>query len=415
MTPQERYNAACNITGEAVWGFQAAMVLPGTVLTVLLTELGATRMTIGIIPSLDGLGMLLPIVGIYVFRSRKKRKTQIVMFHYLFFTPLLALMGLSVLIHDFIPAAMLRALLIGSWALFTCGVGMVTPAWLDWISHLFRREIRGTVTGIAWGSSNLAGIAGALTGGWALRGNNTFDNFGWLYLGASALATLSITIIWAIQDPAEDLIEDFVPGLKEIINAARESLSDIPFRHLLIGRCLGLAGFCIGPFIALHYLSADGGGLASSLVVSLGAAQTAGSAFSCMLFGRIGDRVGHRFGLLMGVVFQLASLLSVLTLHGTVGCFLAMLMSGCVGGTLTISYMNLVVESCPHQVRSAHLMIGNMVVGVAGMLFPAAGAFLAANAGIKPLMEVSFLVSAVALAWSLWKVKDPRHPQCLHE
>ena len=103
MTPQERYNAACNITGEAVWGFQAAMVLPGTVLTVLLTELGATRMTIGIIPSLDGLGMLLPIVGIYVFRSRKKRKTQIVMFHYLFFTPLLALMGLSVLIHELYP------------------------------------------------------------------------------------------------------------------------------------------------------------------------------------------------------------------------------------------------------------------------------------------------------------------------
>jgi MFS family permease len=337
------------------------------------------------------------------------------MFHYLVLTPLLAIMGLSVLAHDLIPTAMLRALLIGSWALFTAGIGMVTPAWLEWISHLFRQEIRGTVTGVAWGFSNLAGIAGALTSGWALQGNNQFNNFGWLYLGASALATVSITIFLAIRDPAEDLLEDFAPGLKEIVAATRESLANIPFRQLLIGRCLSLAGFCIGPFIALHYLSAAGGGLNSSLVVSLGAAQTAGSAISCMLFGRIGDRVGHRFGMLMGVVFQLASLLSVLTIHGPVGCFLAMLMSGCVGGTLTISYMNLVVEFCPHKVRSAHLMIGNMVVGLAGLLFPVAGAFLAANAGITLLMDVSFLVSAVALAWSLWKVKDPRNPQRLPE
>jgi MFS family permease len=196
--------------------------------------------------------------------------------------------------------------------------------------------------------------------------------------------------------------------LRDIIAAARGSLADAGFRRVLTGRCLSLAGFCIGPFIALHYLSAGGGGLAASLVVSMGAAQTGGSAVACMLFGRIGDRAGHRFGMLMGVVFQIGSLLSALLIKGPAGCFLAMLLAGCVWGTSMISYMNLVIESCPHKVRSAHLMIGNMVVGVAGLLFPIAGALLAAHAGIPALMEASLAVSALALAWGLWKVKDPR-------
>jgi MFS family permease len=241
-----------------------------------------------------------------------------------------------------------------------------------------------------------------------LRGNNDINTFGWLYLGACAFAAVSITTFMAIRDPAEDLAEDFAPRLRDMVEAARASLWDVAFRRVLIGRCLSLAGFCIGPFIALHYLSAAGGGLADSLVVSLGAAQTAGAAVSCMVFGRIGDRVGHRFGMVAGIVFQLGSLLSALLINGAAGCFLAMLMSGCVGGTLMISYMNLVVETCPHEVRSAHLMIGNMVVGVAGLLFPMAGALIAAHAGIPALMEASFAVSAAALAWCLWKVKDPR-------
>jgi len=408
MTPQERHNATCNVAGEAFWGFQVAMVMPTTVLTVLLTELGAARTTIGLIPSFDGLAMFLPIVGIYLFRSHKKRKVRIILFHYLLMVPCLGVMGLAALAHDALGAGMLKVILIAGWALFTGCLGMIGAAWFDWIAHLFRREIRGTVTGLGWGCSSLAGIAGALTSGWALRGGNDIGTFGWLYLAAFGFAVLSISSFLAVRDPARDLAEDYAPTLRDIIAAARESLSDIAFRRVLMARCLSLAGFCIGPFIALHYLSAGGGGLAASLVVSMGAAQTGGSAVACMLFGRIGDRAGHRVGMLMGVVFQIGSLLSALLIKGPSGCFLAMLLAGCVGGTLMISYMNLVVESCPHKVRSAHLMIGNMVVGVAGLLFPMAGALIAARAGIPALMEVSLVVSAMALGWGVWKVKDPR-------
>jgi len=408
MTPQERHNAICNVAGESFWGFQMAMVMPATVLTVLLTQLGATKTTIGLIPALDGVAMFLSIFGIYIFRSHKKRKLRIILFHYLTFSPVLCVMGVSVLMHGLIPPAMLKVVLLVCWALFACAMGVMAAVWMDWIAHLFRREIRGSITGAGWGCSSLAGIAGALASGSALHRNNDIATFGWLYLCACVFATLSISMFLLVRDPARDLEEDFAPGLREMVAAARESISDAAFRSILVGRCLGLAGFCIGPFIALHYLSPAGGGLADSLVVSLGAAQTAGGAVCCMLFGRIGDRIGHRFGMLMGILFQMLSLLCVLMVKGPAGYFLAMLFSGCVGGTLTISYLNLVIESCPHQVRGAHMMIGNIVVGFAGLVFPLVGARIAMYAGIPALMAASLVVSAIALAWNLGKVRDPR-------
>jgi MFS family permease len=392
MTPQERHNALCNVTGESLWGFQVAMILPATVLTVLLTQLGASKVAIGVIPSLEGLGMFMSVFGIYFFRSHKKRQARIILFHYIVLVPCLAAMGLAVLAHDFLSREALRVLLLLGWALFMSGVGMIGPVWMDWIAHLFRREIRGTVTGLSWGCSNLAGIAGALAAGWALGAHPEVLTFGWLYLAAALFATSSISVFLLVRDPARDLAEDRAPGWREFVAATGESLSDRPFRYVLIGRSLGLAGFCVGPFIALHYLSAEGGALTGSLVVTLGAAQTVGAAVSAMVFGRVGDRIGHRFGLLMGIVFQIGSLLCVIL----------------APGAFLISYLNLVVESCPHEVRSAHIMVGNMVVGVAGLLIPLAGAALAEQAGIPALMKASLGISLVALAWNLLKVRDPR-------
>ena len=112
MTPQERHNAICNITGETFWGFQAAMVMPTTVLTVLLTQLGASKAAVGVIPSLDGLTLFMSVFGIYLFRSHKKRKFRIILFHYVTLVPLLALMGVAILAHDFIPVVFLVMLCV---------------------------------------------------------------------------------------------------------------------------------------------------------------------------------------------------------------------------------------------------------------------------------------------------------------
>ena len=123
MTARERHNAICNVTGETLWGFQSSMILPATVLTVLLTQLGASKAMVGLIPSLDGLILFMSIFGIHLFRSHKKRKLRIIVFHYLAMVPLLAAMGALVLAHDSIPRDVLKFLLLGCWAAFMASIG----------------------------------------------------------------------------------------------------------------------------------------------------------------------------------------------------------------------------------------------------------------------------------------------------
>ncbi len=409
VKPQERHNAICNVTGEVIWGFQGSLVPVATVLTVLLLQLGARQSTVGLLPMLDGMMLMMQLAGIYLFRERRTRRVKIVVWHYVTMLPFLGLIGVLILLRHHISPAALVVMVMACWSVFVLAMGVVIAAWQDWLAHLFHEGIRGRVTGLAWGLSSLVGVVGALIAGWILKLYPDLSTFGWLYLVAMVLAVVSITVFLSIRDPAEQEEQEAVARLRDMGAAARQSLRTADFRAVLIGRSLAYAGFCVGPYITMYYLSDAGGKLSDSLLVSLGAAQTLGAAVACIVFGRLGDRIGHRVGVLTGALFQIACLLCVLLVAGPIGCLLAMLCAGGVRGAMSVSYMNLVLESCPHRIRSAHVAIGNIIVGMTAMVAPILGSRLAGGYGIRTMMGASLAVSIVAAAWIAWKVRDPRH------
>lgn len=409
VKPQERHNAICNVTGEVIWGFQGSLVPVATVLTVLLLQLGAKPSTVGLLPMLDGIMLMMQLAGIYLFREKRRRRVRLVLWHYCVMLPFLGLIGVLILLRSRMGAGTLIISVMACWSVFVLAMGVVIAAWQDWLAHLFHEGIRGRVTGLAWGLSSLVGVVSALLAGWILRLYPDLSTFGWLYLVAMVLAFASITVYLAIRDPAEQEEQERVPRLRDMAAAAHQSLRCADFRAVLIGRCLAYAGFCVGPYITMYYLSDTGGKLSDSLLVSLGAAQTLGAAIACITFGRLGDRLGHRFGVLTGAIFQVACLVCVLLIAGPIGCVLAMLSSGCVRGAMSVSYMNLVLESCPHHIRSAHVAIGNIIVGTTAMVVPILGSRLAGAYGIRTMIAASLAMSLLAASWITWKVRDPRH------
>ena len=68
----------------------------------------------------------------------------------------------------------------------------------------------------------------------------------------------------------------------------RLSLADARFRSYLAGRILAMGGFCVTPFIAMRYASAEAGGLSGATIVSAGAAMTFGMALGSLILGRLG-------------------------------------------------------------------------------------------------------------------------------
>jgi MFS family permease len=300
--------------------------------------------------------------------------------------------------------------MLALFAGFTLCIGIVAAVWMDWLAHLFSKRIRGTVMGISWTCSAVVGALSAVFGGWLLRTLPSPASYAVMYFIAAAAGVVSMLVFRRIDDPAGDDEHDTSLGMSvpELLRRFRVSLADANFRAFLVGRVLATAGFCVLPFLAVYYTSPAGGGLPGSAVVAAGAALTGSAAGASYLVGRIGDRSGHRLGVLFGILMQVLTLLVVIFSRGMPSCLLAYAGAGACLGSGFISHFNMLFETCPHDSRVAHITIGNLVSGAAALTFPLAGGWLAAAQGVRTLFVVSLVLSLVAMAWTFWRVREPR-------
>ena len=133
-----------------------------------------------------------------------------------------------------------------------------------------------------------------------------------------------------------------------------------------------------------------------------------GAALSQMVFGLIGDRHGHRFGITAGAALQVAAIVVLLTLRGRLGCGIAYFTVGLCTGAGGVSHFNMIFETCPHDHRLSHITIANLVLSL-GVIFPLMAGVVVQLLGWTVLLKGSLALSAAALLWYLTMVRDPRH------
>jgi len=409
MLPRERSNAAYNAVGETLWGFQAALVAPATVLTLLLQQNGAGKQTIGALAAIgSGLSLLPQVLSIYLFTSHRKRKRHLLLWHFFLMIPFTFLTGVLVHFSGSMSQSALRFGLIALFACFQFSMGMVVAVWLDWLAHLFRPEIRGKVVGLSWCCSALAGSGGALLAGHLIRSCPVPQIYAWLYLAAGAMQVFSVSVFWFIKDPAAD--EPDIPPISasKLLLRFRESLGNENFRSFLAGRSLAMIGFSITPFIAVYYTSQAGGGLSPDMVVSYGAAMAIGLAIGNLVLGWLGDRAGHRAGLLIGAGIEVITLGIMLTSAGRLSCQLAYAGAGVAGASGFVSHNSMIFETCPHDSRLAHIMVANLILGLVAVAAPSLGGAAAAAWGLRTLFAICLVFSFASLAWVILRVREPR-------
>lgn len=410
--PIERRNTLLSASGEALWGLQISLVAPATVLTVLLTGFGAGPRLIGAIPAIEGTLIVLPqILGMWLFHSLARRQRNLVAWHLLVPIPMLFLSGVLLLSpaceH---PAFMCGALLL-LFAAFTGGIGVIVAVWMDWLADLFRPAIRGTAIGVSFAASALAGTAGGLLAGLIIGRWPALSTYGILYLVAGVIAACSFVAFGCIRDPlsgAEQETPTRSPPAGETWVRFRASLSDRNFRRYVVGRSLAVAGFGMVPFIALNYQSAQGGGLASGTIVAAGSVMTLGSAVGNLVFGKLGDRWGHRLGVIVGAVLQTVTLALLLSTRGLWSCILSYFLAGICVSSSFVSHSNLLYETCPHGHRLSHITLGNLVFALPLMLGGLLAGQVAHSWGLRSLFGLCLVLSLGGAVWMTLRVRDPR-------
>lgn len=415
MESRDRRNAALCIVGEGIWGFHIQLVAWITVLTVLLNEYGAGPVMVGSLSSIEAGSRYIPqVLGLYIFCSRRRRKLHLYLWHVGVMIPFHFIMGFIILYADHLSPVLVRWSLLACFFCFFTGMGIVLAAWMDWMAHIFPVKIRGTVFGLSFGLAALTGTAGALLSGWLIDVLPAPRVYAYLYFGAGLFGWLAMTSFLFFDDPAAQLDEE--PRrlrVREMFAHFRTSLGDRNFRQFVIARLIAAAGFSILPFITVYYRSAAGGSLSKPAVVSCQAAMTAGMALGNFGLGRLGDKRGHRLGMLLGSVTQMVCLGIMLTSSGRWSCLVAFAAAGMTVGSGTTSHYNMLYETCPHANIGAHITIGNLLLGVCGAVaaLVAGGVAKLSEAGghgLRPLFALCLVLSAISLAWFVLRVQEPR-------
>jgi len=410
MTQRESLNTRHLLIGEGAWGFLYSLVIPSTVLTVLLRRLGAGEVMIGAVTAIEaGLAVLPQFLGNLIAPSGHRRKRFLVLWHIALATPCFLAMGLLVFLRPVLGDAAVRWGLLALFALIIFGLGAITSVWLDWMAHLFPRELRGRSLGLAWGSAAALSTVSALASGAFLRVAPGLSGYGWLYIAAAVLVPPTMAVYMRLDDQATDGTDVALRlDPAQLLAHFRLSMKDRSFRSFLAGRSLSVAGFSVTPFLAVHYASPRGGSLPESVIVLCGAAMTMGQMAANLTLGRLGDRRGYRACLLVVIAVQVLTLLAALCLRGAAGCLIAYLGAGICGSGGFLATTNLLFETCPHDSRMAHITAGNLALSVVSIAAPLAGGAASRAWGNPALFAVCMAVSCLAFLWCLTRFKEPR-------
>ncbi len=412
MSPNTR-NIISMMVCESFWGFQQNLILPATVLTLLLHNYGASNRTIGFIPAIEmGLITMPQILGTFLFRDHSTRKRNLILWHFVFVIPFLFLMGLLIIFAGRLGPGPTVFWLLTLFSFYILSMGIIISVWMNWLADIFEKSVRGRALGICFGVSSLTGAAGALISGHLVRNfNGGTAGFGALYIAAGIIACFSMASVCFVKESYPEKIPQHAP--EKMLSKFMESLRDANFRAFLVGRTLLTGGLCAMPFIAVHYSSKDGGALPDHLIVSCGAAQTLSAAVSHIILGHIGDRIGHKFGIMAGGLLQTIALVSMMTGGtGAAFCILTYAASGVILAATWSSHSNILFETCPHEDRLAHITGANLIVSASLVLFPLAAGLIAENFGLQRLFLISLLFCVAAFSYLALMFRDPRekHP-----
>jgi MFS family permease len=411
--PQTRRNALFNIAGESVWGFKANLVVPSVILAVLLYQYGASPELIGVIAAIEISLQLIPqLFGGYIFHARTNRKVHLVVWHYFAMLPFTLAMGILTFFADRIDPALYRTGMLACFACYMIAIGVVAASWVEFfLGTIYDAKIRGTVMGFSSFGASLTGTLGALLASWLISVIPGVQAYAWLYVFSWLFGMISISLFLFIKDPGVgDAPEPERPTLVELTASLRCSLGSPNFRNYLAGRLLAVCSFSLIPFIAIYYTSKVGGSLAEDTVVACFSAYTVANALGALVLGRLGDKHGHRWGVLFGAGMQAVTLGVAVFIPGLAGCILTYVGAGLANSCGFVSHSNLVMEMCPPENtnRVAHISIANLVIGIPAAAAPIIAGWAAATWNIPTMFTACLGLSLVAGLWLLLRFKEPR-------
>ncbi len=385
-----------------------AFLDPVAVLPVLIDKLGGSQVTVGLVGAVQRAGWIVPQLLGTSFVLHRRRKKPFVMWSCTLSRIPFCLLALCFNLPG--AGSDLRALmflLIGIYATFFFGDGLVGVPWHDIVARTIPSKLRGRF----FGSMNVLGgvlilIAGAIVRRVLEEPSLPFPyNYGRLFIFLCVCMIMSTIFLALMKEPRGTALNE-PQAIGRIVRAIPATLRRYPalFRVIIAQNIVGFASLSL-PFYAvyahdrLHLPDSAGGIFIQAGII--------GSLFASMVWAMLNDRRGPRTVMrgvaLMGLTTPIAALLlpylaramhldqQMLYLFS-----LTFLLNGAAAGGGWMGYTNYIFELAPEDIRPLFLGLASTLCSPV-VIMPLIGGLLLRVISFQTLFLITAITSVIGL------------------
>lgn len=420
-----------------------SLISAGTIMPLLLTELGASNLVVGLAPALGSLGVFVP--GVFAaaqLESMPRKKRALIAFSMVERLLLLAIAWVVLAWGRTRPAAAIWGFM-AAWTLSNVAASIGLPAYFSMLSKCIPPEARGGLFGLAGALSGIIGLAAAEGAGLVLTRVEFPHNFALLFAAASLVLLASVFPLALAREPVDNPPDNRRSSREYLRHAAASARSNTSYRWAMIAIALLAVAMSANAFYATYAVRVLGAG--TRTIGRFTAVAVGASALGMPFLGRMADRHGHKASLSFSALFfAAAALLAIVVASrggGVAGGAVAGVSGGATGGAVASASggaaatglgamfaviflanlgasgmmvsQNLILSEfaptaveVPMYITYSWLLLSPFRAGA-----PLLSGYLSDVFGFGAAFRVTLAVAIAALAALVFAVREPRHEQ----
>jgi MFS family permease len=384
-----------------------SLISTSTIMPLLLTDLGASNLAIGLVPAIQSLGALMPGILIAPFLERLPLKKRLFVALGLAERLFILSMAGIVAIWGVAKPSLAVKLFLLAWTLASLMAGINMTVYYAILPKCIPIDQRGGLFGWAGALSGVFGIIGAETAGYILETVEFPRNFALLFIMAFVILIASLVqFIWLREPPDEK--SEGSRSVKEYIAAASyEVREDRAYVWTIAALAVMAFAMSATSFYSTYAVRLFGAGTRD--VGRLTAFAVGATIVGMPALGWIADREGHKLSLEITAACFACGAALALAANNVTEMYPAVVFANIGMSGIAVSHNLILAEFAPtHTDVPMYTAFSWMLLAPFRTGAPILGGYISDIAGFPAMFSISLAAGIVAVCIFLFAVEEPR-------
>jgi MFS family permease len=379
------------------------IVLAPTFIPAYVFGLTGSDLVVGVARACLSLGMLLsPLIGANLIEHKRKVLPTALNVGALMRVQILGM----ALAGFFLPRTANVAALCTFLLLLGFFNGMQSVLWNVLIAKVIPLSRRGALVGMR---SFLGGVTASgvgVAGGYFIEHDLWGNGYASLFLLSFLLTASGLMTLFLMREPDAPSVREPAPLTERLREIPALFRSEPAYGLYFATRALGVLGQMASPYYVIY--ASESLGLSGTSIGVLTGAFLISQSVMDLAWGRLGDRRGFRWVLLLALTLSITAIAALMASTSFVVVVAVFAALGAGAGGFIMSTQTLVLELGSRKDLPMRIAVAQTGEQAAGVVAPLLGGVIASTLGYAHVFGTSIAISAVALLITLTVLPEPR-------